>query len=197
LANQVKETPVGYNRVYVRLGTEQINYPGFPQALKLGKSFSTNGPILDFEADKRYAPGDRVDIRRGQELRFRARARSLGALENLQLIVSGEVVAQKSGQAERELTLEKADRFDQSSWAAVRVFERSDRSESLRTRVQFTSSSNGSPWSCRSRCGISCGRSISSSHSRAPELQLLSCHCAARPVSVAVYGYNIIPPVKS
>src|ERR1035437_7397603 len=32
---------------------------------------------------------------------------------------------------------------------------------------------------------------------RPPEQQLLGCHGAARPVSVAVYGNNFIPPVKS
>jgi len=31
---------------------------------------------------------------------------------------------------------------------------------------------------------------------RATGQQLLDCHGAARPVSVAVYGYNLIPPVK-
>jgi hypothetical protein len=79
--------------------------------------------------DGRRGPGDRIDIRPGQQLRFRARARSQGELESLQLIVNGEVVAQRAGQGARELVLEQAVRFDRSSWAAVRVFERSDRSE--------------------------------------------------------------------
>ena len=73
--------------------------------------------------DGRHGPGDRIDIRRGQELRFRARARSQGELESLQLIVNGEVVAQQTGRDVRELDLEQAFRFDRSSWAAVRVFE--------------------------------------------------------------------------
>lgn len=128
-ANGVKATPVGYNRVYVRLGKDAFDYPGFMNALRLGRSFSTNGPILELEVDGQHGPGDRIDIRRGQELRFRARARSRGEMETLQLIVNGEVVAERTGQAARELTLEAAVRFDRSSWAAVRAFKRSDQSE--------------------------------------------------------------------
>ncbi len=128
-ANGVKATPVGFDRVYVRLGKDGFDYPGFMQALKQGRSFSTNGPILELEVDGGHGPGDRIAIRAGEEHRFRARARSRGALETLQLIVNGEVVAEQTGQDVRELTLEKALRFDRSSWAAVRVFERAGSAE--------------------------------------------------------------------
>jgi uncharacterized protein YlzI (FlbEa/FlbD family) len=128
-ANGVKATPVGYDRVYVRLGQERFDYPGFMHALKQGRSFSTNGPILELEVGGRHGPGDRIDIRRGEEFRFRARARSHGALETLQLIVNGEVVAQRAAPGARELVLEETLRFDRSSWATARVFEGSGRSE--------------------------------------------------------------------
>jgi hypothetical protein len=129
-ANGVKATPVGYDRVYVRLGKERFDYPAFMQALKRGRSFSTNGPILDLEVDETLGPGDRIEIRGGEEHRFRARARSRGELELLQLVVNGKVVAERKGQGVRELTLEKALRFDRSSWAAVRTFERAKTAES-------------------------------------------------------------------
>jgi hypothetical protein len=131
-ANGVKATPVGYDRVYVRLGKERIDYPGFMNALKRGRSFSTNGPILELVVDGASGPGDRIDIRRGQELRFSARARSRGALERLELVVNGRVVAEQTGQDVRELTLEKALRLDRSSWAAVRAFEHPASAESWR-----------------------------------------------------------------
>jgi hypothetical protein len=82
--------------------------------------------------DERYGPGDRIDVRSGHEYRFRARARSRGTLECLQLIVNGEVVAEQAGRDVREMTLEKALRFDRSSWAAVRAFERADSAGSWR-----------------------------------------------------------------
>ena len=80
-ANGVKATPVGYDRVYVRLGKGRFDYPGFMQALKQGRSFSTNGPILELDVDGTHGPGDRIEIRAGEEHRFRARARSRGELE--------------------------------------------------------------------------------------------------------------------
>jgi hypothetical protein len=131
-ANGVKATPVGYDRVYVRLGKETLDYPAFMRALKRGRSFSTNGPILDLEVDGRHGPGDRIEIQAGEEHRFRARARSRGELESLELIVNGEVVAEQRGQDVRELTLEKVLRFDRSSFAAVRAFERSASAEAWR-----------------------------------------------------------------
>jgi hypothetical protein len=123
-ANGVKATPVGYDRVYVRLGEDKFDYPTFMAALKRGRSFSTNGPILELVVDGRHGPGDRIEIRAGEEHRFRARARSRGEMDVLQLVVNGEVVAEQKGQGVRELTLEKALRFDRSSWAVVRAFER-------------------------------------------------------------------------
>ena len=128
-ANGVKATPAGYDRVYVHLGENGLDYAGFMLALKQGRSFSTNGPILEVDVDGRYGPGDRIDIRPGHEYRLRARARSRGPLERLQLIVNGGVVAERTGQDVRELTLEKALRFDRSSWAAIRAFERADSAE--------------------------------------------------------------------
>jgi hypothetical protein len=65
-ANGVKATPVGYNRVYVRLGDRPLDYPAFMEALKEGRSFSTNGPILEVDVDGRQGPGDRIDVRPGR-----------------------------------------------------------------------------------------------------------------------------------
>jgi hypothetical protein len=128
-ANGVKATPVGYDRVYVRPVADRMDYPSFIHALARGRSFSTNGPILELEVDGRAGPGDRIDIQPGQEVRLRARARSRGVLDVLELIVNGDVVAERSGQGARELVLEKAVRLDRSSWAAARVFEKPGRSE--------------------------------------------------------------------
>ena len=128
-ANGVKATPVGYNRVYVRHAGGSIDHAAFVQALKAGQSFSTNGPVVEMEAEGRYGPGDRIDVRTGQPVRLRARARSLRPLEALQIIVNGKVVAEQKGQATRELLVEATITPDRSAWAAVRAFEPSETSE--------------------------------------------------------------------
>jgi hypothetical protein len=128
-ANGVKATPVGYDRVYVRLGEGRFDYGRFMQAMKQGRSFSTNGPVLELEADGRYEPGDQIDIQGGQEVHLRTRARSRDALDVLQLIVNGEVVAERSGRGAREIALEKTLHLDRSSWAAARAFGESEQTE--------------------------------------------------------------------
>ncbi len=84
---------------------------------------SANGvkatPVYYDRVDGRYGPGDRIEIRRGEERRLRARARSRGELEVLQLILNGEVVDERRGQGARELVLEGVHRFDRSSWVST------------------------------------------------------------------------------
>jgi hypothetical protein len=143
-ANGVKATPVGYDRVYVRLGKGKLDYGAFMDALKRGRSFSTNGPVLELEVDGAHGPGDRLEGGR-EEHRFQARARSRGELESLQLVVNGQVVAAQMGQGARELNLEKALRLDRSSWVAARAFERSDRSEVFAHTSPVYLTVNGKP----------------------------------------------------
>jgi hypothetical protein len=123
-ANGVKQTPVGFDRLYVRTDGARLDYAGLMDAIKRGRSFSTNGPLLDLEVDG-HLPGDRVALDPAREYRLRARARSRGTLERLQVIVNGQVAAERADKGDsREMTLEKSLRFDRSSWIAVRAFER-------------------------------------------------------------------------
>jgi hypothetical protein len=123
-ANGVKQTPVGFNRLYVRPVSTGLDYASFMSALKQGRSFSTNGPVLELDVDG-HEPGDRIALDPGREYRVRARARSRGTLERLQVIVNGRVAAERADKGDsREMTIERSLRFDRSSWIAVRVFER-------------------------------------------------------------------------
>ena len=130
-ASGVKAAPVGYERVYARLGDQPFGYEAFMRALKDGRSFSTNGPVLELEVDGRYGPGERIALRPGQAYRVRARARSRGPLDRLELVANGEVAAARDGRDTdtRELTLGTTLRFDRSSWVALRAFERGKRVE--------------------------------------------------------------------
>jgi hypothetical protein len=110
--------------VYVRGENASIDYDEFMGALKQGRSFTTNGPMLEFDVDGVPAPGERIDLQPGREYRLRARARWRGELERLQLVGNGVVIADVAGANPGELVLEKTLRFDRSSWAAVRAFAR-------------------------------------------------------------------------
>jgi hypothetical protein len=55
-ASGVVPSPIGYNRVYVRLH-DTFSYEGWFRALKAGRSFATNGPMLFFTVDGKE-PGE-------------------------------------------------------------------------------------------------------------------------------------------
>ena len=128
-ANGVKPGPVGFERVYVHRDGGVIDYDGFIDALRAGRSFSTNGPMLDFEVDDQPAAGARIALEPDRTYRVRARAQWRSELERLQLVVNGAVVAEQVarpplGGRAGSLTLEYPLRLAKSSWIAVRAFAR-------------------------------------------------------------------------
>jgi len=128
-ANGVKPGPVGFERVYVRHEGAAIDYDGFIDALRAGRSFTTNGPMIDFEVDNQAGEGARIALEPDHTYRVRARARWRAELERLQLVVNGAVVAeqvapQPLGSRAGSLTLEYPLRLTRSAWVAVRVFAR-------------------------------------------------------------------------
>jgi hypothetical protein len=129
-ANGVKPGPVGFERVYVRGEGGGIEYDGFIDALRAGRSFSTNGPMIEFDVDDQTAAGARLALEPDHTYRVHARAQWRSELERLQLIVNGAIVAEQvsrqppAGKAGFSLTLEYPLRVTKNSWVAVRAFAR-------------------------------------------------------------------------
>lgn len=94
--------PVGLNRVYVP-AVGPLTRAAFRKQLVAGRTFATNGALLDFHVGKAM-PGDTVDLVAGvQTLDYRATLRSNHPVDHLEVIWNGEVVARhapKSGTAE-------------------------------------------------------------------------------------------------
>lgn len=83
--------PVGMNRVYVHSGT-QLDYHRFLDSLKAGRSFATNGPLLEFAIGGRGA-GQVLSLPAGaHEVIARISLRSNVAIDHLEIIGNGEVV---------------------------------------------------------------------------------------------------------
>ena len=99
--------PVGLNRVYVRVPEGPSSLPTFLDALRAGRSFVTNGPLLDFTLkDKR--PGETVDLSAGGDVAFSASLRSFVPVDHLEVVCNGEVVreiARATDRADFEGTL--------------------------------------------------------------------------------------------
>jgi dipeptidyl aminopeptidase/acylaminoacyl peptidase len=84
--------PVGLNRVYVKLDG-QLTRDGYLAGLKAGRSFATNGPLLELTLGGR-GPGEEIRLPAGGgRLRLQATLRSYVPVERFELVGNGEVVA--------------------------------------------------------------------------------------------------------
>jgi hypothetical protein len=122
-ASGVKAAPLGYNRVYVKPPGD-FSYDNWFRALKAGRSFATNGPMLTFTVDGKDA-GERIRITRPRRLRVRAAAQSLNPLDRLEIVHKGQVVKSVSGRANLQIDFEF--NASQTGWLAARAFEKFDR----------------------------------------------------------------------
>ena len=121
-ANGVMPAPVGFNRVYVQL--ETFSYENFLAAMKAGRSFTTNGPILELVVDENHRPGSRISRARGEPLHIEATVRSKGTIETAELIVNGRIV-KKVADGGSEIRIATELNLEESSWIALRAFEAS------------------------------------------------------------------------
>jgi hypothetical protein len=95
------------------------------RALKQGRTFVTNGPMLELTVNGAL-PGEEVNVKPGGSVRIRARAWAppeIGAPKLLELIAHGKVIrtAEAKGPANKELDLDFTLRVEQGQWIAARV----------------------------------------------------------------------------
>jgi len=122
-ASGVKATPVGYDRVYVYLEKQPLTYENFMRALKEGRTFSTNGPLIDFKVNGKVAPGSRIALERREPVEIQATVRSRKALNRVEIIVNGKVWRSYQPGGKKEFRLSEKLEPEVSSWVAVRAFE--------------------------------------------------------------------------
>jgi hypothetical protein len=125
-ASGVKAAPLGYNRVYVKLD-EPFSYAAWFRALKQGRSFATNGPILLLTANGRL-PGDTEEFRSGSgRLRISAEAHSIRGLDRMEVLFKGRVVkTDRANGGAGKLTLDFELPVSETGWVAARAFDRPD-----------------------------------------------------------------------
>jgi hypothetical protein len=127
-ASGVKPVPLGYDRVYVKL-PGAFGYDEWFRALKAGRSFATNGPML-FLTVNGNEPGNSVNFPTTRErpagrLKVHAEATSFGDLERLEMIWKGQVVKTvKASSTTQHLSLDFEMDAQSSGWFAARAFEK-------------------------------------------------------------------------
>jgi hypothetical protein len=118
---------VGANRVYARVQGE-FTYQNWIDALKQGRTFITNSPVLSFTVNGRD-PGATLpfDSKKDKVAEVHAVAESQLPYDRLEIVANGVVVAQATPGGPRhtaEIHLEHA--IPQSCWLAARVMEDMD-----------------------------------------------------------------------
>ena len=92
--------PVGMNRVFVRSGVP-LDYRRWLAALKQGRSFATNGPLLGFQLAGKDL-GDEIQLPAGgKTLSARVSLQSYVPVDRLEIVGNGKVVAEISLSGER------------------------------------------------------------------------------------------------
>jgi len=124
-ASGVKAAPLGYNRVYVRL-QEAFDYRNWFRALKAGRSFATNGPMLFLRVNEEE-PGGILHLGNSQpeRLKIRAEASSAGDLDRLEVLFKGRVIKTVNTlDASGRLVADLESEITETGWVVARCFER-------------------------------------------------------------------------
>jgi hypothetical protein len=127
-----EEISLGSNRAYAQV-KDPAGYATWLEAVKAGRSFVTNGPILEFDADGQQA-GDVVEFQGTRRVKVRVAARSILPFNTLEIVANGRLVGHKSvatqnnppkdGLTSMEVTATVD--LDQSTWLAGRVVDNPD-----------------------------------------------------------------------
>lgn len=119
--------PVGLNRVFVKSGPK-LEHRSWLAALKAGRTFATNGPLLAFNLDGRE-PGDEITLSGGgRSLAARVDVKSHVPIDRVEIIRNGAVVATVPvGRDGHSATAEVLLVVDQSGWYVLRAWSRRPR----------------------------------------------------------------------
>jgi hypothetical protein len=119
-----------FSRVYVPL-REALSPRGWLRELRAGRSFITNGPLLELEAGGR-AIGDTVRLTAPGTIRVKARAAGRRDFEGLELVQDGHVVQRERTRGvggHFEAQIDAAISVAESGWVALRIPRGTEKSE--------------------------------------------------------------------
>jgi TolB protein len=115
--------PVGLNRVYVHVPKGPLKIAPWLSALKQGRTFATNGPLLGFTLDRKE-PGDTVRLPAGGgPVTLSAWMRSLVPIDHLELICNGKPARVLELHSDRQSAdAETSISISESGWCLLRAF---------------------------------------------------------------------------
>jgi hypothetical protein len=127
-ASGVHPVQLGFNRVYVHL-PNGFSYDSWMEGLDAGRSFVTNGPLLDVRFNSKDA-GTTFNALEGDTISIRGVALSSQPLDRIEIVQAGDVVqtipALNHAMAEGgfKTPIEATVQSESSTWVALRCFEK-------------------------------------------------------------------------
>jgi hypothetical protein len=133
----VEDIPLGSNRVYAR-AQPPANYASWLAAIKAGKTFVSNGPMLEFDVEG-HEPGDVVEFRGNRRVKARVTARSILPFYRLEIVMNGQTIEHKtvppSTSPQKDglyaMEIQTTVNLERSGWLAARVADHPD----IRNRI--------------------------------------------------------------
>ena len=132
--------PVGMNRVYVRVPDGEVKTQEWLDALKAGRSFATNGPLLGLRLGG-AGVGEELKFTAAQpRVAFSAHLRSIVAVDHLDLVCNGSAVRSLLRAPSDHADIEGSIALKQSGWCVLRASTDTARDEVLDNYVYATTS---------------------------------------------------------
>lgn len=114
--------PLGLNRVYAEVPRGPLHIGTWLNAIKAGRTFASNGPLLRFEVGGKK-PGGEVHLTHKEKITFRAGLRSIVALDHLQIVCDGEVARDLQLTGDRKSFDESGTiEVENSGWCILRAY---------------------------------------------------------------------------
>jgi len=128
-AHSIDREEPGYSRTYVFYEGEEgdkLNWASLALLLKKGRSFASNGPIIEFKVNAKYIPGDSFTSKNGEvELWIRVQSAPWIAVNEVRVIINGERKVIFPVQTAKEVVQKFEDEFSlklkKDSFLAVEV----------------------------------------------------------------------------
>jgi len=119
--------PVGLNRVYAELKLGPLKIEPWLAAIKAGRTFATNGPLLRLSLGGQPVGGE-VRLDKKQEVKFSAEMSSMVPVDHLQIVCNGKVTRELALDSNRtSARVDASIPLDASGWCVLRAF--SDKAE--------------------------------------------------------------------
>jgi len=119
--------PVGLNRVYAEVKPGPLKIEPWLAAIKAGRTFATNGPLLRFSLGGQGIGGE-VRLEKKQEVHFSAELFSMVPVDHLQIVCNGKVARELALDSNRSSAhVNGSIPLDSSGWCVLRAF--SDKAE--------------------------------------------------------------------